>query len=562
MGTSIMKSNRLVRWLSVAFPILLMACDSGPSFSNRDVLEAEAEDVDAEASTDIVLPTEDVWGAEVELPSDLAQPFIVEGKRLLKDGQSGRARDAFRAGMDVSPDSVDARFGLALSEMVYGAELFIMSTSLIGQLTMGRSDSGEPSHDEYVAGEIHRILISVREPFRAAADLLAELDGVSVRFEVEAVPVFLGLKPRLLYRGLFDEGDAILMRAVAATILGIFDTLAGQDFTTDLLNGVKLAGNDVWSGDIDAPTVIAVMTYLLNRDIRFLALESIDGPALFEDARARFGAAGPLLAVALDRIETLGDDENHVSWIDVTSGGVTLNVRSGIRYDPDGTAKEEVLQFDVSEATRAAFLDTSDSILNAGYPVTLHGGVLPVAVTILSALAKAGVLEALGVTLPLDLSALGIGDISSFVSGLLPNILAFDWGRFYESPCGLRTWLPSTTTNLGPMQDRFIMEWECAGDIQADGYPTGWKRLLCAKDAERVDATHFVSQAGEMAADGNASGFPVFLFPDPTESNLLLVDLNGTSGVTDASTYVLATGQTLNMALARMFEGLLALVPE
>ena len=106
------------------------------------------------------------------------------------------------------------------------------------------------------------------------------------------------------------------------------------------------------------------------------------------------------------------------------------------------------------------------------------------------------------------------------------------------------------------------MEWECAGDIQADGYPTGWKRLLCAKDAERVDATHFVSQAGEMAADGNASGFPVFLFPDPTESNLLLVDLNGTSGVTDASTYVLATGQTLNMALARMFEGLLALVPE
>ncbi len=563
-------SRRLAEWLVVL--TLLTGCDGGGTavtflpdeediaIDVVDANEPDVETIDGDLGDVIEVVPDDVTP---DLQDDPAEPFVAEGKRLLAQGQSGRARDAFQAGIDQSSDSVDARFGLALSEMVYGAELFVMSTSLIGQLTAGRSSGNEPSHDAYVAAQMQRILLETRAPFVRAADLLEGLADDTVRFEVEAVPVFLGLKPRLLYRGTFDEGDALLMRAVASGLIGILDTLAGQDLTTSLLTGVSLVQDAMAQGGLDAPLVLKILAYFLNEDVRFLTLEPVEGPLLFVDARARFGTAGRFLVQALDRIEALGAGDDEVSWVDLTSGGVVLRVRSGVEYDAAGVAVEKVLSFDVSEATRQAFVDSSNSILEPGRPITLHAGVLPVLVTMVAALAKTGVLEVLGLDLSLNLAALAINDVLSLLTGMLPNVLAFDWGAFYEVPVGLRTWLPVTTaSNEGLMQDLFEMEWECPEDLQADGFPTGWQRILCAEDAVCVDAPHFQEHPDAIAADGKASRLPVFRFPDPTLSSLLQVDLNGVDGGADASTYQPATSQSLNRALDAIVEGWLPLLPD
>jgi hypothetical protein len=496
---------------------------------------------------------------------DPALPFIAEGKAHLRDAESGLALGSFHKALDVSPDSTDALFGAALAEMVYGSELAVMSVSIAGQFAdpeAGTRGVEEPSQNEYLAMEFHNIFMRLRLHFATAQGYLARIEGRPLYFPVEAVPVHLGIKPTLIYRGVFDEGDALLMHAVCQTVIGVFDFLAGQDMRTDVLTLVSLIKDGIGS-KADGKLIFGAIAYLLNQDPAFLNVEPTEGTTLFFDSRDRFASAGPMLAAALERIEALGHGDDDVSWIEVQGANRMLFVRSGVRQDETGVPVEEVLSFELSPALMDAMDAASQSLQTEGKPVTLHGSVIPILAAFLSVAAKTGLLAGMGIDTPLgiDLGAFEIDGIAALLSSLLPNLMAFDWARFYQEPAGLRAWLPKTTPSLVFGEAGLVAEWECAADLNPDGFPQGSLGLLCAKEAVLADGPHFAGTSDAIAADGLASGFPVLAFKDPTWSGLLLLDPEGKPGSADASTFETADQRTLNLVLARMLGGLLSLVP-
>lgn len=553
------------------------ACGSstGP-IDDRDILAG------TDLSTD-VSDTSDISDIEEAFSSNV-EDWIEEGKRQLRDGESGFAIKAFEEALALEPDHTDALFGKALAELVYGSELYVMALSLPSQFmsepdSIGLAARGslaeqyatvasalEPppddwSQNEYLANELHRIFMRIREYFVAAIEKLERIEGRELQFAVEAVPVYLGIKPMITYRGVFDGGDAYIMSAVANTVVGVTDVLAGQDLTTDVLTLVGLVKEGLDSGKVDAKKVLQYAAYLLNQDERFLTLHAEDGEFLFEDARDRFAAAGPDLSAGIDLAREEGPEEDQVSWVEDTAGQHVLKVRSRVFYDLEGESYEEVMVFHFTGAIIEAFEDASESILNADKPVTLHGAVLPILAVMLSLASQTGVMDAVGLELPIDIGAFEIPGVVTLLQSLLPNVMAFDWGGFFANPVGLRAWLPVITSDQPVFQNNVLVEWECPDDLKEDGFPSGSLDILCSGDAELVDSAHFVGTEQELEADGIPSGFPVFAFDDPTLNGLVRVDLDGVMGSTDTGTYESADGTSLNAALAKVLEGVLALIP-
>jgi len=541
------------------------------------------ETVDAVDKTDIAT---DIPGDAIDgefTPSSAAE-WIAEGKRQLRDGEAGFAVKAFEEAVALEPDNTDALFGMALAGMVYGSELFVMAVSLIDQFmsepgpifpaAFGRlpgpvvsissaleTPPDDWSQNEYLASEIHRIFMRIRDHFVTAIEYLEKVKDRDLNFEVEAVPVYLGIKPMLMYRGIFDAGDVHLMNAIANTVVGITDVLAGQDLTTDVLTLVGFVKSGLDSGTTDAKAVFEYAAYLLSQDERFLTLHAEDGEYLFNDAQERFAAAGPAIATGMDKARGLGDGAEQISLVEDTGDKHVLRVRSRVRYQADGVPYEEDIVFHFTDDILQALGDASDSIEDNGDPVTLHGAILPILAVMLSAASQCGVLDAVGLELPIDLGAFEIPGVVALLQSLLPNVMAFDWGEFFKEPVGLRAWLPAITEGMGVFEDTVIVEWECPDDLDEHGYPSGSLGLLCGSDAELIDSSHFQGSQYEIEADGIASGFPVFAFPDPTLNSLAMVDLDGEEGSTDSSTFELADGSSLNAALAKLLDGILALVP-
>ncbi len=539
------------------------ADDTGLAEPGPDAHDAQ-EIRDATPDEAVTLEGPDVW--DPGTPPEVLDR-IAEGKRWLRDGEPAYARKAFEAALDLAPDHTDAIFGLALSHLIYGAELAVMAVSIGGQLgdPEGSAEAiGTPpdtwSQNEYLAAELHYIFMNLRKHFAQGSDLLARIEGRPLAFDVEAVPVSLGIKPTVMYRGLFDAADVYLARAVADTATGVLDVLAGQDFSTDVLTIVSLVKDGF--EDLDGRAIFSILAYLLNEDERFLTLHPQDGETLFHDARERFAAAGRHLAAAIEGLVQEGPTGEGVSWWEPDeAGGGTLHVCCRILRDQNGNATEEEMTFGLTGDILAAFQSASDSIRTPGHQVTLHGAVLPILATFVSVVSQTGLLDGLGVNLPLDLGGFEIAGISALMGSLLPNVVAFDWGAFFTSPVGLRAWLPEVThEGQGGLGDTVIAEWECPDDLDANGFPSGTLGLFCGKGATLVDGPHFVGTKYETEADGLASPVPVLAFADPTLNHLLHVDLEGKPGGTDASSYKPATLQTLNAALARVLGGILPLI--
>ncbi|MBM4397401.1 MAG: hypothetical protein FJ087_17155 [Deltaproteobacteria bacterium] len=493
-------------------------------------------------------------------------PALVAGcTHQLEIGESGRALKCFEAALPQWPDDADLLFGAALSGLVYASELSVMITSAPAQFADPGDGYAETlpegmSQNEYLAAEIHRIFMRLREHFVTAAGRLDRVAGRGVRFEVTACPIFLGLKPTLQARGVFDDGDVLLMGAIADAIIGVFDFLAGQDWDTEVLDLVNFVKDGL--GDVDFQAIAGVLTHLLNSDERFLTLHPVDGATLFEDARVRFGAAGAKLEAAIARIRELGDGGKDVTWVEDVGATARLKFASVIRYADDGTTAEEVLSFELTQKVMAGFRNASESILTPGRRTTLHGGVFPVLAAMAVTASRSGMLSGMNLKLPIDIGAFEIGALSDLLGGLVPNVLAFDWGTFFGKPAGLRPWLPEWTDGAGPLKDRFLTEWECPDDLDADGYPSGALGLLCGDGATLSDAAHFAGESFATEPDGIASALPVFAFGDPTLGGLLYVDLAGEPGSDEAGAYLPADATTLNAALGRLVSGILPLLPK
>ncbi|NOZ02474.1 MAG: hypothetical protein GXP54_11370 [Deltaproteobacteria bacterium] len=269
---------------------------------------------DSGGTNDVIGPGAPDPGGEVST-IDTLEGWVQEGKRQLEKGESWFAVKAFDEALEIAPDDTNAVFGKALSEMVYGSELFLMVLSLTDQLAAEPEhgdmvrEAGEITHafaavssalkappddwsqNEYLAGEIHRIFMNIRKHFDISVQYLDRLGESDLAFQVEAVPVYMRTKPMLMFRGVFDAGDVQIIRAVANTAVGICDVLAGQDVTTDMLTLIGLVKEVPGKKKSDAKQVLQYVAYLLIQDDRFLTLHPQDGLKLFADSRDRFAAA-------------------------------------------------------------------------------------------------------------------------------------------------------------------------------------------------------------------------------------------------------------------------------
>jgi len=490
---------------------------------------------------------------DIPIP-DEAKQKVMEGKEHLKNDEPAFARKSFMDALEIAPNYPDAIFGLALSEMVYGAELTVMAFSLSGQLSDPKASAkavGTPpdtwSQNEYLAAELHYIFVNLRKHFDNARQLLQRLERVDLEFDVEAVPVSLGIKPTMVFRGVFDIGDVYIMRAIAQTVVGVLDTIAGQDFTTDLLSLARIA--DISKGET-GPSIFFYLAFALNDDPRFLQLHPDDGRQFFEDARIAFADAGPSLKKA---VELANSKENGVSWFDENEHALYVCCKVGEEETP--------MKFTLSDIVMQGFLDASESILTPSKKITLHGGVVPILATMVSVLAQSGFFEGVGIKLPIDMSAFGPSELTVLLQTLLPNVFAFDFGTFYENPVGLRAFMPVTEDGgAHGLSDKVIAEWECPDETQADGFPAGPARLFCSKGATLVDSPHFLGTSFETAVDGIPSRSFYLAFQDPTLNGLLYVDLNAQSGITDASSYVIADETSINAGLTLLLKTILTFI--
>jgi hypothetical protein len=492
--------------------------------------------------------------------------FLVdEGFRWLQMAQPVFALENFEAALELCPDDVDGRFGAGLSSIVYGAELVSSIISIAtGQLlrasspTAAQDDGDEPSRNEYLAEEFHRVFMGLRGHFTSGLDHLELIEGLPLSISVEQVPVHIGIKPLLMLRGEFDEADVLLIRAVTSMIVGLLDLVTAQDLNTDVLGLVnRLRGG--FGGDVDFKLISETIAYFMDQDERFLTLHPTDGRALLREAGRRMADVAPLLAAVLEKGQDYGEAGTQVSFVDTVSGGWILTVRSSLRQDAGGGSMEEPMEFVLTEDLMEGLHQASDSLLNPGQPVTLHGSLVPALALILATTTESNLLAVFGIELPagLDLSALEVPDIAAILKGLLPNVLAFDWGGWFDEPAGLRSLLPATT---GGTPSSIVASWECPEDVRPDRYPTGSFRMLCAAGSTLEDKAHFEGTAYETTPDGTAGALPLFGFPDPTGNGLFLVDLEGAAGSRDASTYEPATNTTLNAAISALLAGILALL--
>lgn len=555
------------------FCFIIFACGgSSVSVSQDSVVDI----IDSSPQEEVLVETlEEETGFDIgkeEIGSDVTDscdkseidPLISEGKKWLEVAEPLLALELFDKAIKVCPQDTDAIFGSALAEMVFGAEMSVAAISVVkqasGHLLVEKPDDGM-SQNEYLAKEFHNIFMEIRSRFVNGVDKLIKIEGVPLSFDVKQVPVHIGIKPSIVYHGRFDEGDVLLMVAIGNMIIGVLDFIAGQDLNTDMLSLVDLVKDAVNANKkIDFKILSGVLAYLLNQDPRFLNLHEKDGKTLFFDSRVRFSSVGPQLSKALDKIEALGKKEDDVTWVEKQGGMRILKVRNGVKVLPDGTLEEYPLTFEFDPQLHMALLSVSASIKTPGNMVTLHGGIIPITALILSFTSKVGFLDAIGLSIPIDISQLQVPEISGLFQTLIPNLMAFDWGEFFTNPVGLRVFMPEVTKDKQALNDTFVMEWECPSDIQPDGFPSGKLRLLC-KEGTEEDMAHFEDTEYAISKDGVASSLPVMKFKDPTWNNLVFIDLEGKIGQTDTLSYKPANLKMLNTAIALMLKDLLKLLP-
>jgi len=543
-----------------------VATDPGEETGRPDGPHDEVPtDPGTDANPDLLPDAEE----DVGTPCD-NEEALARGRDWLEKAEPGFALNDLEEALARCPSDPRALFLAGLAESIYGAEQFqSLMTVLTGQTTGPRlpalffreaPDPDPASWNEILAAKLHRAFLELRDHFDRSLAHLEALGDRDPGVSTVGIPLYLGIRPSMVFRGRFDAGDAMLTRAVASLASGILDVLAGQDLDTDLLT-VASSAKQMFGDSVDFPMISRLVAYLLNEDARFLTLHPVDGVRLFGDARRRFADVAILLDQAIERMGEAGPEDDEVSFLERLPSGLVINVRNRVRLDEAGTPAEDPWYLVLSEETLESLRACSRSIQVPGEAVTLHGGAIPTLSVVLVGFVRVGLLESFGLeeVAGIDLAGLEADEVSGLLKGLLPNVLAFDWGRFFEHPVGLRAWLPEVTHDGALLDNVVRAEWECPEDLGSDGFPSGSLRMLCGKDATLTDGPHFPGTPWETAADSTASPFPVMAFGDPTWNGLNLVNLAAPAHQADLEGFVPADQTSWNAALARLLGGLLSL---
>ena len=515
----------------------------------------EAKEVVAPDGSDVDEPP-DASGdarAEVTEPSCPAiAPTLAEARRWLEASQPFQALELYREAEAACPDSVEARFGAALSQLVDITELTFSFVSLVG------AAGGKESQDDYLAALIHDdVFVQIAARIRGALDRLDALaaEDAPVEFSVERLAVYNVTQPFLVYSGRFDRGDVHLMRCVAQVALFIVDVLRTQDMRAPILDLVMQIRHNGFDG---VQSVLEAIGGLLASSPVTFGVHPDDGVDAYQEA-------GALLAGLADSFDDamawlLAEDRQdgtQVSMLRDGSGLGLLVVHAGAAVEEEtGAIGTREIVFPLPPELPVALRAIADSVAQPGAFVAWKDGprwLLAAMATVVLKLELVGELSFGGFTIPTDTLTIAIA--ANLLDQMVPLPIACDFGALFQTPAGLRAFLPAPT----PEGDSVLLEWECPSELADDGLPDGSGKFLCAAADEADDAPHFVGTPYETTSDGIASVFPYLGFSDPTWNGLVHVDLLAV-GLADEPGYAPADQTSLNAALATGVAPIMALL--
>ncbi len=485
---------------------------SGSDLTGVDV-RPDAPPFDGDVLPDAVLPE--------------VQALIDEGKYWLSNAEPGIAAKKFEEARALAPENRDAIFGAALSHYVSALELLSMVLTLPSQFSSYGAGSGtrsDPeSQNDQLVEQVHEIFLFLRQGFAEAEVGFSAIQEIDFRFDIEGVPIYVQTRPSLVLRGKFDLADVRLLAGSNAFFLWFTELLAAQDFHSDLLSAAY-AGMKASDEGLDLFTILDLLGHLIASDERFFTLREEDGKELFDAGMKHMVDAGANLMEGLALLEELSAEEEAGEAISVTWDGddVVLVVHNQVDF---ATLEEVPLEI----AFSPELIESSKALLEQ---MQLPGQVVPFSAgpaiqlgTLLGLAARLDVLKFMPVEIPLDVSGLQPGQVTTLLVLMFQDSVGFDYGTLASQPTGLRTLLPLLMKSPDPQGPAdFWMEWECPGETAGTGAPLAAKGFLCTQESELVDAPHFDGTPHEMAADGYPSPLPYLVWEDPSWSGFLAVD--------------------------------------
>jgi hypothetical protein len=527
-------------WLGLAVVVLVAACgsprakgpltDAGEPGADADVSDVRpSEDapdgIETEATPDVQLETRGDGAFDVVSPD--VQALLDEGKYWLSNAEPVIAAKKFEEARELAPDNQEAIFGAALSRYVGAVELFSMVLTLPSQFSGYGAGSGtrsEPeSQNDQLVEQVHEILLFLRKGFAEAEPGFAAIQDVDFRFDIEGVPIYVQTRPALVLRGKFDIADVRLLAGSNAFFLWFTELLAAQDFHSDLLTAAY-AGMKAQDEGLDLFSILDLLGHLMASDSRFFTLREDDGEALFHAGMQHMVDAGSNLVAGLALLEELSAEEEPDEAISVTWDGddVVMVVRNQVDF---ATLEEMPLEIVFAPELVEASQSLVERMQIPGEVVPFSAGPAVQLGTLLGFAARLDVLKFMPVEIPLDVSGLQPGQVTTLLALMFRDSVGFDYATLAANPTGLRTLLPLLMKSAEPVSPAdFWMEWECPGETAETGAPTAAKGFLCSKEAELVDAPHFDGTVHAMPADGHPSPLPYLVWEDPTWSGFLLVD--------------------------------------
>ena len=505
--------------------------------------------------------------ASCQKSEDPVAELLAAGKLQLSNGEATLALKAFDEIL-ARHDSEhrEALFGAAFSEAISSFELLNMLTGLLAQVTQSliTIPEGAANQNAFISESLREIFKVFREKFlRACARYEKLMAGPDFSFVVKQIPAYLGVAQTAHLKGEFDKADVYILDSMARIFIFICDTILAQNLYGDFLGLYFNIQNLTSIGGLNAKTIFNVLAYLFNSNEKFLTLDPDVGTEMFNHARETLIRALEDIEQANAAIRAETDGQSNDIFIAGYNYRDEPVVKMRLFLPNLGTGELEANEIEIiNERTLQAVARLKANLTASAGPVPWKDCLVPVLASPLTVAIGFGLLDVLDIDLKIGRESYSAEVIEALLNMFIPDVFGFDFGTFFSRPVGLRALFPQWTKDRPRGKNVLMMEWECPGHLDGNGFPRGSLGLICRDGDALTDTAHFVGTAHEIAADGLESGFPYILFPDPTFNGLLHIDVHPLNipGYGDPAGLAPADLRGLNTVLSKVLPTILSLV--
>ncbi len=562
-----MKKQILILIMFAALLLLTAACDDSSGDAgvlpdgdtdgdSEDTESADGDDIDGD--DDAIDGDKDGDGEEE--PVDVSE-LIADGIFWLENGEAFFANEKFIEAYQHAPENPQVLFGYAMSEGLLGYELLGTILGAVtsigsmfnadipnpdifkhyGKLYKDGEDEDPPENfGEWFDETFDEALYLMSGHFDKAVELYEPLKtNTEFSIHFDHLPFYLATTKLSYIKGDFDNTDVYLFDASTRTMRMIFNYLRAHSWSTNVAS-VYNKYDQGYFPEINLPTILQILTYLLNYEDNFLTWRESGVDVVKNSIEDVIIISEDLVMVAEACDAEYANDkdqENDFVYYKRKTGG-KFNYLMRIWKEGEEEADELVI---IDQKTLEATQRTRDNLTVEGEPISFADDLFPMLATLATVAIGSGFLEPFNVDLGTLGSILSPSAISSLIGQFInldPLYVNFAAWQDDSPPVPLRSLLPAWTTDQPEFENTMILEWECLGELADDGLPDGKAGLFClgGEGAGFVDSEHFTSSAYEIGADGIEAVAPYIAFQDPTWAGLLYIDTSKI-GLEDTSAY-------------------------